>query len=244
MDLGGLDLDAVVVKTTLDMCDPNNNQDNLSAVGDEILNGVAKSYSLRPRSSVRPGLAITEDNATPDWRPRGRTKRRTKQKPPPLSKYRRKTANARERSRMREINEAFESLRRAIPHLSHETNPSEKLTKITTLRLAMKYIAALTQALNDPEPESDLDSGDYTLSLTPTSLSDHSLASDFSDNLLPSTLGSAVGDLSITTDFHSHGLLPTFFTDVVTDPCLSLPDDDFGQAAYVFDDVSLISEFS
>ncbi|RZF43660.1 hypothetical protein LSTR_LSTR010857 [Laodelphax striatellus] len=238
MDLDGLDLGAVVVKTTsMDLCDPNNNQDTLSAVGEEIIGEVAKSYSLRPRASVRPCLAITEDNATPDWRPRGRTKRRTKQKPAPLSKYRRKTANARERSRMREINEAFESLRRAIPHLSHESNPSEKLTKITTLRLAMKYIAALTQALQDPEPESDLDSGDYTLSLTPTSLSDHSLASDFSDNLLPTNMGSADADLAISTDFHSHTLLPSFFTDVVTDPCLTLPD-------YVFDDVTFATEFS
>lgn len=62
-------------------------------------------------------------------------------------RYRRKTANARERSRMREINEAFEALRRAVPHLAVDAH-NEKLTKITTLRLAMKYISALSGLLS------------------------------------------------------------------------------------------------
>ena len=74
---------------------------------------------------------------------------RPKQKPAPLSKYRRKTANARERSRMREINVAFETLRRAVPHIAAPACANEKLTKITTLRLAMKYIAALTHAVKN-----------------------------------------------------------------------------------------------
>lgn len=66
---------------------------------------------------------------------------------PCTHRYRRKTANARERSRMREINEAFEALRRAVPHLAVEAH-NEKLTKITTLRLAMKYISALSGLLS------------------------------------------------------------------------------------------------
>lgn len=77
---------------------------------------------------------------------------RTRRTPQPLSKYRRKTANARERSRMREINRAFETLRKAVPAaaITGTPVPCEKLTKITTLRLAMKYITALTTALREP----------------------------------------------------------------------------------------------
>ncbi|XP_073837589.1 helix-loop-helix protein delilah taxi [Musca autumnalis] len=82
----------------------------------------------------------------------GSTKSKTKAAP--LSKYRRKTANARERTRMREINSAFENLRHCVPACiaNEDVGPSsEKLTKITTLRLAMKYIRVLSDALVDPK---------------------------------------------------------------------------------------------
>lgn len=115
--------------------DPNNN------------NSPEKCYSLRPRGCARRG---DDDDEEVSW---VRRKRRSKgsTKPAPLSKYRRKTANARERSRMREINEAFESLRRAVP----VPRESEKLTKISTLRLAMKYITALSQLLSEPESDAE-----------------------------------------------------------------------------------------
>ncbi|PNF26676.1 hypothetical protein B7P43_G04781 [Cryptotermes secundus] len=126
-----------------------------------------EKYSLRPRSLQRRSESKDSEH-TRISSGRGYARRgvnsgagstaRPKQKPPPLSKYRRKTANARERDRMREINAAFETLRRAVPHIStsahhnqHDSNGSEKLTKITTLRLAMKYIAALSQALQQSD---------------------------------------------------------------------------------------------
>lgn len=83
---------------------------------------------------------------------------KSKTKAPPLSKYRRKTANARERTRMREINTAFETLRHCVPEAikgEDAANTNEKLTKITTLRLAMKYITMLTDSIRDPSYESE-----------------------------------------------------------------------------------------
>lgn len=113
-------------------------------------------YSLRPRS--RRNLDDDDDVAS------GNPKQK-KKKAAPLSKYRRKTANARERSRMREINQAFEALRKAVPQMAPaHPGTNEKLTKITTLRLAMKYISTLSAVLSgaDSSPEmmsdcSDLD---------------------------------------------------------------------------------------
>lgn len=75
-----------------------------------------------------------------------------KEKPAPLSKYRRRTANARERTRMQEINEAFEHLRKVVPQFPMKTGmDNTKLTKITTLRLAVNYIAALSQILKQAD---------------------------------------------------------------------------------------------
>lgn len=120
-----------------------------------------EKYSLRPRSIAR-RLEVEQKLKQPVV---GKRTPKPKQKPAPLSKYRRKTANARERSRMKEINQAFETLRRAIPpshnayHSASSPSPSsgssscgssagsEKLTKITTLRLAMDYIESLTRVL-------------------------------------------------------------------------------------------------
>ncbi|XP_055313684.1 helix-loop-helix protein delilah [Sitodiplosis mosellana] len=85
-------------------------------------------------------------------------KAKSKQKAAPLSKYRRKTANARERIRMREINSAFEHLRQCVPVSFGDNNPTqcnEKLTKITTLRMAMKYISTLNDILNSSETDCD-----------------------------------------------------------------------------------------
>lgn len=82
---------------------------------------------------------------------KGNKGEKPKPKAAPLSKYRRKTANARERTRMREINSAFEHLRQCVPvSITGVETPSsnEKLTKITTLRLAMKYIRILSEILN------------------------------------------------------------------------------------------------
>ena len=49
-------------------------------------------------------------------------------------------ANVRERQRTKSLNDAFSTLREIVPTL-----PSDKLSKIQTLRLASKYIGFLKQ---------------------------------------------------------------------------------------------------
>lgn len=61
-----------------------------------------------------------------------------------VSKQRR-SANARERNRVRVINSAFETLRELIPLLPTEKRPS----KIETVRLAALYIHHLTELLTN-----------------------------------------------------------------------------------------------
>lgn len=137
----------------------------------------SEKYSLRQRQKRKHILTscsidsqgYASDNSTesiinlreiPQSRPsKSSQSSKSKSKAAPLSKYRRKTANARERTRMREINSAFETLRTCVPACitnedSNSTN--EKLTKITTLRLAMKYIGILSDALTNPN-EADYD---------------------------------------------------------------------------------------
>ncbi|XP_055705428.1 uncharacterized protein LOC129803107 [Phlebotomus papatasi] len=55
-------------------------------------------------------------------------------------------ANVRERQRTQNLNEAFTSLRKIIP-----TMPSDKLSKIQTLKLATKYIEFLFKILSNKE---------------------------------------------------------------------------------------------
>ncbi|KAM9715864.1 class A basic helix-loop-helix protein 15 isoform 2-T3 [Menidia menidia] len=58
---------------------------------------------------------------------------------------RRLESNERERQRMHKLNNAFQALREAIPHV----NTDKKLSKIETLTLAKNYIKALTTIILD-----------------------------------------------------------------------------------------------
>lgn len=131
-----------------------------------------RKYSLRPRSSSTSASErkASKQKTSSGNKPRGKAANRrekvenkqkqVKQKSAILSKYRRKNANARERFRMKAINDGFEALRRVVPFQQPEhhqeapttTSDSNKklsLTKITTLRLAIQYIRALTKLLDD-----------------------------------------------------------------------------------------------
>ncbi|KAF7226017.1 twist-related protein 1b [Nothobranchius furzeri] len=65
-------------------------------------------------------------------------------------------ANVRERQRTQSLNEAFAALRKIIPTL-----PSDKLSKIQTLKLAARYIDFLCQVLQSDELDSKMSSCSY-----------------------------------------------------------------------------------
>lgn len=104
-------------------------------------------------------------------------KKKPKTKPAPLSKYRRRAANARERGRMEDINSAFEVLKSVLPNIEEG---GSKMTKITTLRLAMNYISALKNILGYDQDDSCSD-----------------LTSDFSSDL--NSDGDSTGTPSISS---------------------------------------------
>ncbi|KAJ8934244.1 hypothetical protein NQ314_013490 [Rhamnusium bicolor] len=193
----GLPLDSPPIYT-----DTNNNSDS-----DKTTRG--DKYSLRPRS-MRRRNNVNEDSEDTIISSKSRNTKQ-KQKPAPLSKYRRKTANARERSRMREINQAFETLRKAVPHISATQQQNEKLTKITTLRLAMKYISTLSAALSSPDASQDLfsDCSELDCFLLESDGESLPLHSDFSDHSLTSA------DFSV--DFPDNSLTPIDFTPLSPD---------------------------
>ncbi|XP_037649318.1 neurogenic differentiation factor 2-like [Sebastes umbrosus] len=85
-----------------------------------------------------------EDAADGD-RPKKRGPKKRKMTPARVerSKVRRTKANARERTRMHDLNSALDNLRKVVPCYSK----TQKLSKIETLRLAKNYIWALSEIL-------------------------------------------------------------------------------------------------
>ncbi|XP_071529488.1 myogenic factor 6-like [Panulirus ornatus] len=119
--------------------DHGNNSCNIIA-GRVKAGASAGKYQLRPRSLK------ARQCYDGDWNFQDTLRR--KPRPPPLSRHRRKTANARERYRMRQINSAFESLRGVLPSWVCRRRAASELTKITTLRLASAYIRSLQDILD------------------------------------------------------------------------------------------------
>ncbi|XP_076121119.1 neurogenic differentiation factor 2-like isoform X2 [Alosa pseudoharengus] len=84
---------------------------------------------------------VGEDSDQP--RKRGPKKRKMTPARLERSKVRRQKANARERTRMHDLNSALDNLRKVVPCYSK----TQKLSKIETLRLAKNYIWALSEIL-------------------------------------------------------------------------------------------------
>lgn len=133
----------------------NKHLKNASCINEQNIhnNSNSNSSSIRSNRCDEPNSTTLSTSATSKLTVATKIpKEKPKQKAAPLSKYRRKTANARERTRMREINHAFENLRQSVPVVvagSPSQSTNEKLTKITTLRMAMKYITILSDILDN-----------------------------------------------------------------------------------------------
>ncbi|KAK4324779.1 hypothetical protein Pmani_004589 [Petrolisthes manimaculis] len=129
--------------------DTNNNtsNSNTSTRSDNIKDagGCGGKYQLRPRALQARRRSDSEWDFQDSLR--------HKPRPLPLSRYRRKTANARERYRMRQINRAFESLRGVLPAWVCSRRAAADMTKITTLRLASAYIRSLKDILDGAESQ-------------------------------------------------------------------------------------------
>merc|ERR1719222_1008246 len=104
----------------------------------------SKSRSLRT-TSVRKRLEIEVKMAQP--KTKGRLSKKAR-----LSKYRRKSANAKERERMKKQNDVFEVLKQILPiDKAKKKKEEDKETKVTTLRSAIEYINSLQSLLDDCE---------------------------------------------------------------------------------------------
>jgi len=102
-----------------------------------------KSRSLR-QSSVAKRLRVESGAGVTKAGAGARVKR--------LSRYRRKTENAKERERMKKFNQAFENLRQKLPNrelLSEKSISGEKDTKVSALRSAISYIKNLQSLVAD-----------------------------------------------------------------------------------------------
>ncbi|KOC60144.1 Protein dimmed [Habropoda laboriosa] len=87
-----------------------------------------KTVQRNSKRSEKSGLKLSKSSR--GTTPRERTLRRLE-------------SNERERMRMHSLNDAFQSLREVIPHVSKE----RRLSKIETLTLAKNYIVALTDVI-------------------------------------------------------------------------------------------------
>lgn len=121
---------------------------------EEELDRQQKRFVRKKRQSKKSG----EDSSGSSPGP---VKRGKKQSPSSTQSYeelqnQRVLANVRERQRTQSLNEAFASLRKIIPTL-----PSDKLSKIQTLKLASRYIDFLCQVLQSDEMDNKMSSCSY-----------------------------------------------------------------------------------
>ena len=116
-----------------------------------VLNNKANTLSNNSRANYKLRDVSIKKREEMEIRKNQPKKRGPKPRPKsaPMSKYRRKTANLRERLRMGEINVAFEKLRDKLPNPMAQAGKAkcEKLTKINILHVAINYIRAMENLL-------------------------------------------------------------------------------------------------
>ena len=86
------------------------------------------------------------------------------------------SATKRERARMHKLNNAYDKLRQAVPKIGPD---NERLSKIATLRLAIDYIAMLTNCLGENESERIENSSSEDTVATGNSSNEDPIATDF-----------------------------------------------------------------
>ncbi|XP_061402925.1 protein twist-like [Musca vetustissima] len=107
----------------------------------------ASSYMFPNEDELSAGGCDTNDGSKEFRKPRRRTKRKaSKSEDTEDFHTQRIMANVRERQRTQSLNDAFKSLQQIIPTL-----PSDKLSKIQTLKLATRYIDFLCRVLSTSE---------------------------------------------------------------------------------------------
>lgn len=124
-------------------CFPDGNTFNADAASDsDFAKGI---YNLRPRGALThlpalPKFEQEEIGPSPPVKPKRQRN----------SLKKRLLVNARERDRMRVLNNGFQALRDALPCYIADGH----MAKITTLRLAINYIKALNEVLSEEPPNS------------------------------------------------------------------------------------------
>ena len=112
------------------------------------------------KTKSRTSSGVKRRMFTEDRLGRKRGQRTKNASSPKMSKYRRKTANARERMRMGEINVAYDRLKDTIPLPSVSAaggkHKCDKLTKINLLHIAINYIRTLQDILDSGDPGIDI----------------------------------------------------------------------------------------
>lgn len=129
----------------------NNNNNNSSSISNSCSNSVSISNHLNP-----PHLQLAASNKSQlyesdkslgydnDLLTNDDEDMELASANPETMKRRRLAANARERRRMNNLNDAFERLRGVVPSLGND----RKLSKYETLQMAQTYISALNELLN------------------------------------------------------------------------------------------------
>lgn len=115
---------------------------------ENIVNVAESRLSLQPKNQITSSV-FTKRSSKNQTKPNKRTLSTNERysKLTSTQLQRRLIANARERSRVHALSNAFDALRCTIPSYSTE----QKLSKLTILRVAINYINALVQVLN-PAP--------------------------------------------------------------------------------------------
>ncbi|XP_048882755.1 twist-related protein 1b isoform X2 [Brienomyrus brachyistius] len=134
-----------------DSCSPVSPADSPSNSEEEV-DRQQKRCGRKRRSSRRNG----EESDSPTHGKRGKKSNSSSPQSFEELQTQRVMANVRERQRTQSLNEAFAALRKIIPTL-----PSDKLSKIQTLKLAARYIDFLCQVLQSDELDSKMASCSY-----------------------------------------------------------------------------------